>query len=234
MKNILGILGGMGPLASQLLYRRITEKTLADSDQDHIDLVLLSHATMPDRTEAILSGDIQVVCDLLLQDCRTLESLGCKGIAVACNTAHYFIHRLEDQLNIPVISMIRETADELAKTRPHSRIGILATDGTIRTGLYQEALSARGLSSWIPDCEVQQAVMHLIYGCVKRGQPSDEEALKRIGEGLRAAGCAGALLACTELSVVGRERKLDDFYLDPMEVLADRAVSFMGKELRKA
>ncbi|MDD2295623.1 MAG: aspartate racemase, partial [Eubacteriales bacterium] len=67
MKNILGILGGMGPLASQLLYRRITEKTLADSDQDHIDLVLLSHATMPDRTEAILSGDIQVVCDLLLQ-----------------------------------------------------------------------------------------------------------------------------------------------------------------------
>jgi aspartate racemase len=83
MKNVLGILGGMGPLASQLLYRRITEKTLADSDQDHIDLILLSHATMPDRTEAILSGDIQVVCDLLLQDCRTLESLGCKGIVVA-------------------------------------------------------------------------------------------------------------------------------------------------------
>ncbi|HCU08081.1 MAG TPA: aspartate racemase [Clostridiales bacterium] len=234
MKNALGVLGGMGPLASQLLYRRITEKTMAMKDQDHIDLILLSHATMPDRTEAILSGETQAVHDLLLQDCKTLELLGCKGIAVACNTAHYFIHRFEEQLNIPVISMIREAAEELAKTRPCGRIVILATDGTIQTGLYQEALKGKGLDAWIPDCEVQQAVMNLIYGCIKKGQPSDEDALKRIDEGVRAAGCVGALLACTELSVIGREMKLDEFYLDPMEVLADRVVSFMDKELRKA
>lgn len=232
MKNALGILGGMGPLASQLLYRRITEKTLAEKDQDHIDLILLSHATMPDRTGAILSGDNQEVHDLLLEDCRTLESLGCKGIAVACNTAHYFIHRFEEQLSIPVISMIREAAAELAKARAGGPVAILATDGTIRTGLYQEALETKGVEYWVPDRNIQQDVMQLIYGCVKKGNPADEGALSRIDEGLRASGCAGALLACTELSVIGRERGLGAYYLDPMEVLADRAVAFMGKKVR--
>ncbi len=233
MRNALGILGGMGPLASQLLYRRITEKTLAEKDQDHIDLILLSHATMPDRTEGILSGNGKAVRDLLLEDCRSLESLGCKGIAVACNTAHYFVHRFEEQLDIPVISMIRESAAELAKAEPGGPIAILATDGTIRTGLYQEALEAKGVEYWVPDSRIQQDVMHLIYGCVKKGRPSDVDALKRVDKGLRAAGCAGALLACTELSVIGRERDLGAYYLDPMEVLADRAVIFMGKEIRK-
>lgn len=168
---MLGILGGMGPLASELLYRRITEKTVAQKDQDHIDLVLLSHATMPDRTEAILSGNTQEVQELLLQDCKTLESLGCKGIAVACNTAHYFVHRFEDQLRIPVISMVREAAARLEEDLPGRRIALLATDGTIRTGLYQEAFRVRGLEPWIPGREVQQAVMHLIYDCVKKGGP---------------------------------------------------------------
>ena len=232
MRNALGILGGMGPLASQLLYRRITEKTLAEKDQDHIDLILLSHATMPDRTEGILIGDNQEVHDLLLEDCRILESLGCKGIIVACNTAHYFIHRFEEQLNIPVISMIREAAAELAKTRAGGSIAILATDGTVQTGLYQEALETKGVEYWVPDRNIQQDVMQLIYGCVKKGQLADEDTLKRIDKGLRAAGCSGALLACTELSVIGRERDLGAYYLDPMEVLADRAVAFMGKKIR--
>ncbi|MDD3537776.1 MAG: amino acid racemase [Eubacteriales bacterium] len=234
MKNILGILGGMGPLASQLLYRRITEKTMAEKDQDHIDLVLLSHATMPDRTQAILSGEDRAVYDLLLQDCRTLESLECKGIAVACNTAHYFIHRLEERLSIPVISMVREAAVELEKNRPGGRIGILATNVTIQTGIYQQALTARGLEYWTPDDDSQQAVMHLIYDCVKKGEPSDADSLKRIDEALRIADCTGALLACTELSVVGQKEMLNDFYLDPLEVLADRAIAFMGKRSKNA
>ncbi len=234
MQNALGILGGMGPLASQLLYQRITEKTLAEKDQDHIDLVLLSHATMPDRTGAILSGQTREVRDLLLQDCRTLEVLGCKGIAIACNTAHYFVHQFEDQLRIPVISMIREAAAELAKARAGGPIAILATDGTIRTGLYQEALETKGVEYWVPDRNIQQDVMQLIYGCVKKGQLADEDTLKRIDKGLRAAGCSGALLACTELSVIGHAQGLGDFYLDPLEVLADRTIVFMGKQIRRA
>lgn len=233
MKNMLGILGGMGPLASELLYRRITEKTVAQKDQDHIDLVLLSHATMPDRTEAILSGNTQEVQELLLQDCKTLESLGCKGIAVACNTAHYFVHRFEDQLRIPVISMVREAAARLEEDLPGRRIALLATDGTIRTGLYQEAFRVRGLEPWIPGREVQQAVMHLIYDCVKKGRPADGETLRFIDGAVRKAGCKGALLACTELSVIGAAEGLKDFYLDALEILADRVVEFMGKESRK-
>ena len=115
MKNILGVLGGMGPMASALFYKMITEKTAAEKDQDHINIVLLSDASTPDRTAAMLSDDFakwQAAWDSLHEDCRTLESLGCKAICCTCNTAHYYLHQCDD-LGIPVISMIRETAKKM-------------------------------------------------------------------------------------------------------------------------
>ena len=83
MKNVLGVLGGMGPMASALFYKMITEKTAAEKDQDHINLVLLSDASTPDRTAAILSDDFakwQAAWDSLHQDCETLQNLGCRAI----------------------------------------------------------------------------------------------------------------------------------------------------------
>jgi aspartate racemase len=121
MENMLGVLGGMGPLASQLLYKMITEKTVAEKDQDHIDMMILNHATMPDRTRAILSGDTARIYDMLLEDCRILERAGCRAIVIACNTAHYFSHQFEASLRIPLISMVREAAKEMGllhKGRP--------------------------------------------------------------------------------------------------------------------
>ncbi|MBR3719192.1 MAG: aspartate/glutamate racemase family protein, partial [Firmicutes bacterium] len=112
MKEYLGILGGMGPMASALFYKMITEKTAAEKDQDHINILLLSDAETPDRTAAILSDDFskwQAAWDSLHEDCLTLQNLGCKAICTTCNTAHYYLHQFDD-LKIPIISMIRETA----------------------------------------------------------------------------------------------------------------------------
>ncbi|HHX92653.1 MAG TPA: aspartate/glutamate racemase family protein [Clostridiales bacterium] len=250
MEGALGVLGGMGPLASQLFYEMVTEMTDAACDQEHIDMMILSHATMPDRTEAILSGDTKAVCDLLLEDCRMLEQAGCKAIVAACNTAHYFLHQIEPDLRIPLISMVRATAEAIAAEAgdmfdPASadavcgsadagrRIAILSTDGTIQTGLYQEALAARGLEPWVPDDRTRALVTHLIYDCVKANAPADRQALARLDEAVRAAGCRRALLACTELSVIARDNGLDDFYVDPMQVLAGQAILFMGKQVRR-
>lgn len=251
MQGALGVLGGMGPLASQLFYGMVTEMTDAACDQEHIDMMILSHATMPDRTEAIVSGDTKAVCDLLRKDCRMLEQAGCKAIVAACNTAHYFLHQIEPDLRIPLISMVRATADAVAAEAGDMparatagtacgmaeagkcRIAILSTEGTIQTGLYQEALAARGLEAWVPDAGTQALVTHLIYDCVKANAPADRQALARLDEAVRAAGCRRALLACTELSVIARDNALDDFYVDPMQVLAEQAILFMGKPVRR-
>ena len=232
-KPILGVIGGMGPMATELFYKMIIEKTPVTCDQEHLNTIILGHASMPDRTAAILSNDpeqIRMTAQKILADAKTLETLGADCIAVTCNTAHYFVDQIAEQVSIPFIHMIRETAKAAAAACKGEKVGILATDGTIRTGLYQNALSAEGVIPCTLDAEGQKLVMHEIYDCVKPGRPVDEVAWKIIDEKLQALGCRRALLACTELSVIKADKHLSDFYIDPMEVMADRCLEFLGKK----
>ena len=230
MKDAIGIIGGMGPMASQLFYKMITEHTAADSDQEHLDLMILSDASMPDRTSAILSGAYDRVYKQLLADARLLERCGCRAVAVTCNTSHFFLDMMKDELNIPIIHMIEEAAAEAAGLYPGGRVGIMATDGTVQTGLYQKALAAQGLEPWTPPETIQREVMHQIYDRVKCGLPYDRESWQRIEGAYREAGCSCVLLACTELSVIQSDEGLSDWYMDPMAVLAKRVILFAGKK----
>lgn len=232
MKNAIGIIGGMGPMASQLFYKMVTEHTAAKKDQDHINMILLSDASMPDRTSAILSGDYEELYRQLLEDARFLEAGGCTAIGITCNTSHFFVDRLAGDLNIPVIHMVREAAREIAGMNA-GVVGIMATDGTVQTGLYQKELRAQGLTPFVPAPEIQKEVMYQIYGRIKNGQPYDKESWERIEAEYRAAGCGRVLLACTELSVIKADEKLSDWYMDPMEILVRRVIAFAGKEYRE-
>ena len=221
----------MGPEAGKLFYEIVIGKTKAAKDQDHINTILYGHATMPDRTAAIFNGD-DTPKKLLLEDCKTLEAMGCKAICVTCNTAHYFVHQFEDELGIPVISLIREAAKEMGRKFPGGKVAVLATTGTIRTELYQDALKAQGVIPYVPSEVAQEKVMHTIYDCVKAGKPAEAEVFEYIDRELKAEGCNAALLACTELPIAKRQLGLEDFYMDPMEIMAERAIEFMGKELK--
>ena len=221
----------MGPMAGALFYKMITEMTVAERDKDHLNMIIISDVQIPDRSTAILNGDDEPG-RALHKNCKILESLGCKAICATCNTAHYFLHQFED-LSIPIISMVKETAKEMGRLHRGEKIALLATNGTIKVGLYQEALKAEGVEPYICSEEGRKATMHLIYDCIKGGKPADKESLAFIDKEIKDAGCAGALLACTELSVIKDEEKLDDFYTDPMEVLAARVIEFMGKEVSR-
>ena len=142
---MLGVIGGMGPLATSLFYDMIIDKTGAKRDQDNLNMIILNHADMPDRTGAILSGETEEVRRKMLKDAMILELQGCDAIAVTCNTAHYFVDMIEKDVNIPFIHMIRETARELRKDFSGRPVAILATDGTIRTGLYQKEFEKNGI-----------------------------------------------------------------------------------------
>lgn len=235
---MLGIIGGMGPMASALFYDMISSKTDASCDQENLNLILLSHAGMPDRTRAILSKDeaqIEAVRSKLYADAMFLQNAGCTAIAVTCNTAHYFVNMIEGEIDIPFIHLIRETAEAVASEFGAKKVAVLATDGTIETRLYQDELSKRGVIAFTPKAEVQALVMHEIYECIKSGKPADEEIWQKIEEYVKAEGCEAAVLACTELSVVRKELSLGSFYFDPMDIMAERCLDFYEKrgEIKK-
>ena len=110
----LGILGGMGPQATQDFYQRILDRTDASCDQEHLPTLIWSDTSMPDRTAAILGGDAEGCYRRLLDGARLLERGGCTALAIPCNTSHYFADRLQGDIAIPLIHMPRETVAVLA------------------------------------------------------------------------------------------------------------------------
>lgn len=227
----LGVLGGMGPQATQIFYQRILDRTDAACDQEHLPALILSDTEMPDRTEAILSGRGETVYRRLLADARLLTGAGCTAIAIPCNTSHYFVDRLQKELSVPILNMVRETVLQLA-AQGKKRVGILATDGTVRTGVYQTECARAGLTGVAPDAKVQKLVMSIIYDEIKRGEKGSREKFAAIDRALRDMGCEAAILGCTELSVYRVYHGLPDFYTDAMEVLVERSILTCGKRLR--
>ena len=233
MDKKIGVLGGMGPMASQLFYKMVTEMTDAERDQDHVSMILCSDASMPDRTGAILSGDFGEIHDKMLSDARDLERCGCQAIAITCNTAHFFGDMIAEEIHIPLIHMIRETVAAIAKECPCGKAAVLATDGTIQTGLYQSCMEEAGLVPYVPEEEVQTLVMYQIYDRIKKGRRCDPLLWKRIEQSVLNAGCDKAVMGCTELSVVKEACGLGGFYIDPMRILAAKAIEFSGKKLKE-
>ena len=233
MQYRLGVLGGMGPQATNTFYQFVIDRTDAQTDQEHVNALILSDSEMPDRTSAILSGGEarEGVYRRLLADARLLEGSGCTCIAVPCNTSHFFLDRVQGEIGIPILHMIRETARLLA-AQGLKRPGILATDGTIQTGLYQKEFSAAGIEAVVPSTQAQELVMSLIYDDVKAGRDGDPQKFAAIHEDLLAQGCDCGVLACTELSVFADKHHLPPYYTDAMAVLAERAVEACHKPLR--
>ena len=215
LPKVLGILGGLGPMATVYFYEMLTRHTQAARDQDHIDVIINSRATTPDRTSYILGQSAENPFDIMAADAARLVTFGADVIAIPCNTAHYFYDRLNETIPIPILNMVEETV-LAAKAGGSARVGILATTGTVRTRT-------------VPDDAAQAAVMDVIYGDIKQGRPADMAAFERAAASLRAQGCDRAILGCTELSLIKRDEGLGAFYLDSMEVLARNAILAFGK-----
>ena len=230
-EGILGVLGGMSPQATNTFYQRIIDRTQAETDQEHLRTLIWSDAKIPDRTAGILGGDGEAVYRSLLEGAKLLERAGCTVLAIPCNTSHYFADRLQAELSIPIIHMIRETAAAI-RAAGKKTVGILATDGTVRTGIYQRELEAAGLTVVTPPEPLQKVVMSIIYDEIKRGETGSREKFGEIDAFLRQAGCDCAVLGCTELSVFRNLHALPPFYIDAMEILAEQSILRCGKELR--
>ena len=138
---------------------------------------------------------------------RKLEALGVCAIGTPCVTAHSFHDALQSSVHVPFINMVQETAAYL-KNAGCRKAGIMATTGTVHTGLFQKALSAAGVPYALPDDAMQAHVMSLIYDCVKAGKPADMDKFRAVSAALRSAGCDAIILGCTELSIIKRDNDI--------------------------
>ena len=223
----LGVIGGLGPMATAYFFQLVTQMSYAECDQDHMETIIYSKPNIPDRTKYILNRNEKNPVGDIIEVGNALKSSGAEVIAIPCITAHFFHKEIEEALDLPIIHAIEETAIYL-KRRNITKIGIMATDGTIQSKLFQTTFQKSELESVLPDEENQQKVMSIIYDNVKAGKAVDMDNFKDISDYLFNQGAEVIILACTELSIVKRDYKLPAGYLDVLEVLALNAVKQCG------
>ena len=226
--KVLGILGGLGPMATVYFYELLTTHTQASCDQEHIDMVISSKASTPDRTAYISGHCADDPFEVMEAEALRLVSFGAEVIAIPCNTAHYFFSRLDEVVPIPIINMVGDTVAQAQKMGA-CKAGIMATDGTVQTETYQRACQAAGLPFAIPDPAAQADIMQVIYRDIKAGRTPDMKLFTAAANQLFEAGCDVILLGCTELSLLKKTGLLDHRYIDSMEVLAKAAIVACGK-----
>lgn len=228
-RRLLGILGGLGPLASAYFYELLIEHTKASCDQDYIDIIMSGRATTPDRTDYILGKSKCSPVPYMIEDAKLLEQYGADAIVMPCNTAHHFIEEVRDCVSIPVPSIIEQTAHFVKRARVKN-VAILATAGTVASRAYQDVFDCLGVTYTIPDSDVQSSLTSIIYEDVKRGNIPDKDKLVSAVEPLFKSGCDAMILGCTELSTLKRELKDDDRFIDSLEVLAHVAIRMFDRE----
>ena len=230
-KKVIGILGGMGPLATADLFRKITEHTAASCDQDHPRVCIDSNTNIADRTAALLHGGADPVPEMV-KSAQRLASIGAELLIMPCNTAHNFYDAVAASVSIPVLHMIAITRDAL-KARGVKCAGLLATDGTVQTGIYQRTFEGSGIELLTPDDADQAAVMDIIYNGVKAGDLAhDAAAFRAACEHLLARGADVLILGCTELPPAFDIYHLAYPNIDPTLELALAAIRAAGCETK--
>lgn len=236
MTTTLGILGGVGPLASVYFANMIINMTAASNDQEHIPIFMFNDNVIPDRTAFILGkSDIDPV-PRMIEDIKKLSDFGCDYIAVTCNTAHYFYDKLQASTGAKIVNMIEEAVDAALIKHPNAkRIGVLATDGTVQSGVYRNVIERHGIECITPSDKSQKMIMDIIYSQVKAGRDVDLDGFMSVINELRASGCDAIILGCTELSVINMNDKLtqqNDDIIDAMEALAKKCIVLCGKSIK--
>jgi aspartate racemase len=222
----------MGPAATVDLFGKITDCTAALRDQDHLHVIIDSNAAIPDRTAAIL-GKGEDPLPSLVATALNLERAGAGILVMPCNTAHWYHTAIQAAVDLPVLHMIQETAAYIRSTYPGiQRVGLMATDGTLHTGLYDTAFAEARLSTLLPAPEYQTLLMRAIYEGVKAGRLIEAEAqASQVAQHLSAMGAQVVVLGCTELPIALRSAELPVPAVDPTYVLARAAVAAAGGPL---
>ena len=216
--KIIGILGGMGPLATVNFYEVLIGMTKVEKDQNHPRVIIDSNPGVPDRTKAILEkgpSPAPVIIDMA----KNLQSAGADFLAMPCVTAHHFFDEIQKAVGIPIIHMIQETAKVYEANFSDKKAGLLATSGTITAKIFQSAFPAG--STIIPDDETQtHLVMKAIYGVKGGNVDAAKKMIIEAAEKLIQQGAELLIAGCTEVPIILKPEDIPTPLLDPIHVLA--------------
>ena len=240
--RVPGILGGMGPHAHIVLEENLLEinakKYKAIKDRDHPVWITISATDIPDRTESI-KGNAEDCALKLIQYCHKLENAGADFIVIPCNTSHAFFPSIRKEVSSPILNLMEITGDYILQKFPEARnVGILATDGTIETHLYQQSLLSRNLQpiDFVNTPDMQSLVMRSIYspewGVKATGQTVSVkavDALQQSMDALMLQKCDLIISGCTEISVASLQANLSKKYpiIDPIKVVAEETLKYI-------
>ncbi|AFL99012.1 aspartate racemase [Desulfitobacterium dehalogenans ATCC 51507] len=234
MNKVIGILGGMGPLATVDMFNKIVTLTEATRDQDHIHLIIDNYPGIPNRLDFLL-GDGESPEKAMVESALKLQSMGADAIIMPCNTAHYFYDAIKKHLRIDFINMIEETAKEIKKESTRcKKIGLLATRGTYNTGVYDKTFASYDMEVIKPDEEGRQAIADLILA-IKVGQDTfDLTSIYRVIAQLKKKNAEILVLGCTELPIAFEKFNINEKYIDPTKILACSAIRYAERKVRES
>lgn len=235
--RIAGILGGMGPEATARFFELVIKNTDAARDQDHLKIIVCNWPQIPDRTGAILYGG-ESPLPLMTEGLKVLERAGAELVAIPCMTAHHFLPELRKRTRLRLLDLVAVTARWTKSGLPEAQaVGLLATEGTVATGLFQKAFRRQKIKIILPTAESQRKIMEAIYGKngikagFERGQPARllrESALELVEAGARAI-----IAGCTEIPLALNPGRLPVPLIDPMVIGARELIRQAGGRLRE-
>ena len=227
-ERLLGVLGGMGPLASAHFMTRLTLLTPASRDQDHVPAVLWSDPRVPDRTRGRLGGGADPL-PWLLRGVRGLKRAGCGAIAIPCNTAHGWFADMQSE-GVPILHIVEATAELLWRHTPTGTVGVMGTAATLAMRLYQDRLEQLGWQCLVPSPQEMADTVSPAIALVKANRVADSYApLAAIVQSLAARGARAVILGCTEIPLglqTGPWQSLGVAVVDSIDALALAAIAW--------
>lgn len=236
MKNFFTILGGMGTLASESFVRVLNHRTVANTDQEYLNYILVNHASIPDRTAYILGNSSENPADALIEDIKQQDLLKPEFYVLTCNTAHTFYEQMLDVTQTPILHMprlaVKQVATEFPSANKPVRVCLLATKGTVQSNVYyNEFTDLAGYEFVLPSESIQAEVMNLIYRDIKEKQFLNETLFKDIlQKTMTDLACDVAILGCTELSLMNEICQHDFPVVDAQSVLIDETLKRSQKK----
>lgn len=231
MKKTVGIIGGMGPLATADLFMEIVRNTAAATDAEHLHVLIDNNTAIPDRTEAILKKGPSPLNEML-KSAHRLLNMGANVLCMPCNTAHYYYKDLASRCAAPIVNMIEETGNELMR-QGIKKAALLATDGTLLSGIYADTLKPKGIELIYPDARGQHVIMDVIYKGIKANNMAYSPVMfTAVIETLLAHGAQTLILGCTELPIAMRLFGRTEPCVNPTHVLARAVISAAGGTLK--
>ena len=224
----LGVIGGMGPLATVKFYDKVVLNTDAHNDNEHIDLVVLNHSTMPDRTRCIIEKKDLEFLNVIKKDLEILDNIGVDVVAIPCNTSHYFYDEFKNFENLKIINMIEETILEI-KRRGIKKVAVFGTLGTLNSKVYNKYAEENGIEVKELSIEDKKTVMDIIYKIKETNNLENKEFVEILNKY-----CDNetiGIIACTELSLLDICKNINT--IDALDVLVNKSIEYSGAKIKK-